>query len=805
MISMGILTVIRRGLLLCIATGIPITAVGQSVRLHPMLQSIGIEISVTQDVDSCTVRYQRKGEDVWLQGFRLDDITIDGSRQFRGSLFLLEPDTEYQISIYTFSQSRMRTLPVETVRTLAEPTDMVSSNVIRWVSPNGSGAQYTREQPGNLTALFSQESLPCGTTVMLLDGVYHDAELRLNFANDCHEQSPVVIMASPGAKPIIEGGIRVKSRWTPHPNDPNLFWTSIPAEAAFSTICRLGSRVLYPYPSLGSELLLGGYNLAALSFGYDGFVRDDRTVWIRTTDGIEPNDSVVTLSTASRFLTLRGNDKAVRLVVRGLTFKHFGRPILQPLGSEQDSYPACAFDVRSAHQLTFDNCHFEYCTAGIVLNGGCDDVIIQNCRFMHGVGKWSHAMVKKSHDAVHTLLFSVASSRGRAVESPAIFIENGSRLIVRRNHFEGVNSGIEGYFDKGLKQEVDISDNVFIDNFDAIECDGLWCNLRAWHNIVIRPMAGISAAPPLIGPRTFYRNVISGMAGRRAEADDVFFVECSPVGSNYRNQGLAIKTNSGYNGNIAPGSIYFLNNTFHSEDSLGFSITSERAEWKSATFINNSITHGTRHPIFFSDLGNRKSNGTFQLSSINDNFFSYQPGAPIAVAQEIYGQYRCIPIGIADALQSMLSDISGSSRITVQAPLQQDPLFIDRNGDNFELSVASPLVEAGVPVPGFYDYSGLRPDVGAKEFISVCSIKSPEVDSLLAYPQPVSEFLHIRREGANDDAMVSVLDLQGRLLHSELCTMPECSVDLRSFPDGPYIITLHSPSRCTSYLRVIKL
>jgi hypothetical protein len=227
--------------------------------------------------------------------------------------------------------------------------------------------------------------------------------------------------------------------------------------------------------------------------------------------------------------------------------------------------------------------------------------------------------------------------------------------------------------------------------------------------------------------------------------------------------------------------------------------------WKSATFINNSITHGTRHPIFFSDLGNRKSNGTFQLSSINDNFFSYQPGAPIAVAQEIYGQYRCIPIGIADALQSMLSDISGSSRITVQAPLQQDPLFIDRNGDNFELSVASPLVEAGVPIPGFYDYSGLRPDVGAKELINICSITSPEADSFLAYPQPVADFLNVRRKWAVDDAMVSVLDLQGRLLHSELCTMPECSIDLRSLPVGPYIIAVHSTSRWTRYARVIKL
>ncbi|MBU3699689.1 MAG: T9SS type A sorting domain-containing protein [Candidatus Kapabacteria bacterium] len=783
---------------------IVVVAEAQFASFHPMLQSIGIQISDVQGIDSCTVMYRRQGSDQWLQGFRPDEVTIGGKRQFRGSLFLLEPATEYEISIRAFLPFEMLTLPIERIRTLEEPTLPATSAIIRWVSPGGSGSAYTRAQPGNLASLLSQQRLACGTTIMLMDGIYRHADLRLTPTIDCQEQSPIVMMAAQGARPIFDGGISLQTTWSPHPNDSKLFWTVLPSEAAYSTVCRLGSRTLYPYPSLGAEPLLGGYNLASLSFGYDGFVRDDRTIWIKTADGVNPNDSLVMLATAHRFMTVLGNGQAARLMFRGITFRHYGRPLLNPLGSEQDSYPAAAFDIRNTHQLTFDSCRFEYCTAGIVLNGQCDDITIQNCSFTHRVGTWSHAMIKKSHDALHTLLLTVASSRGRAVESPAVFIDQGSRLIIRRNHFEGVNSGIDAYFDKGLKQEVDVSDNVFIDNFDAIECDGLWCNLRAWNNTIIRPMAGISAAPPLIGPRTFYRNVITGMGGRRAEADDVYFVECFPVGSNYRNQGLAIKTNSGYQGGDARGNLYFLNNTFHAEDSLGFVITSERAEWRSAMFVNNSITHGRRNPLFFFDLGNRDANAQFEMTSINDNYFSYEPGAPVAIAQHIYGQYRCTPIGRAGDLQSTLSEISGSPKITVHAPFQLDPLFIKREGGSFELSASSPLIDAGRPIPGFYDYTGVRPDVGAHEYGSISSIRPDDNEGLSVYPHPVSERLHIRHEESTNDAQISVLNLVGQSLLSEPCTSPECNIDMGTLPAGAYIVRIHSALRGTRHIRVVK-
>lgn len=87
---------------------------------------------------------------------------------------------------------------------------------------------------------------------------------------------------------------------------------------------------------------------------------------------------------------------------------------------------------------------------------------------------------------------------------------------------------------------------------------------------MIRPMAGILAAPPLIGPRYFYRNTFHGMKGRINEKDDPYFIGCEPVGTNYRGQAIGIKTNSGYSGIQPRGNIYFINNTFHAEDTMGF-------------------------------------------------------------------------------------------------------------------------------------------------------------------------------------------------------------------------------------------
>lgn len=122
--------------------------------------------------------------------------------------------------------------------------------------------------------------------------------------------------------------------------------------------------------------------------------------------------------------------------------------------------------------------------------------------------------------------------------------------------FEGTCSGIVKQFESGIIQDADIYDNTFNYNFDAIECDGQWSNLRVWNNEIKGAMAGISMAPPLIGPRYFYRNTIHHIAGRPNIQNDPYYIGCSPP-LNFKSAGVGIKSNSGAIPDDQAGNVYF--------------------------------------------------------------------------------------------------------------------------------------------------------------------------------------------------------------------------------------------------------
>ncbi|HAD11942.1 MAG TPA: hypothetical protein DCF33_05835, partial [Saprospirales bacterium] len=666
----------------------------QTVDFHPTCHSIGVEVRDIGPYDSCGLEYRKTSEPAWNTGFPPDRITFSGEEEYRGSLFLLEQGTSYEVRVKLFQNGNLASVQLGQASTLSDP-EFGWGQTLKWVAPNGSGNSYTQDQPGNLTALFNSGQVTCGVTVVLMDGVYTQNGLQLTIQTPCTENTPITLMAAPGAHPVIEGGIQTPLIWTQHPSDPKLFSAAIPQTAAHSNICVMDGKALYPYPSLTSELLLGGYHLAALNFGYDGFVRDENTIWIKTQAGTNPASAEITLSRSFRFLTVYGGNKDAYLKVKGIVFQHFGKPVLNPLGSAQDAYGATVFDIRNAHHVYFDSCRFDFNTSHISFSNQCNHLFIQHCTFRHDVGTWTHAMIKKSNVFVHSFLYTVSSSRGRAVETAGIFIHKSRNAVIRHNLFDGLNSGIESYIDQGPLEEIDVYNNVFVDNFAAIECDGYWTNLRAWNNEFIRPMAGISAAPPLVGPRYFYRNLFHGMQGRRNEQDDPYFIGCEPVDQQYMGQGIGIKTNTGSGLSPERGNLYFFNNTFHASDTLGFVITSWDSEWRKALFINNIYTHERFHPFFYFSLA---GNQDFQLHSQTENYFSYNPSAPLAIVKHIHGQYQCTEAPEAAGLEEVLSSISGSPNIVIRDPMQVDPGFETMTNGGFELSQGSPMIDAGMVI-----------------------------------------------------------------------------------------------------------
>jgi hypothetical protein len=763
-----------------------LTVHSQTVQLIPSINSIGVKVVLPQGYDTdqtahCTFRYKPTAQTAWQDGFEADRILLTAVDQFRGTVFMVNENTSYDVEV-TLTDSlpvlSTQTLAVVTVITLSSPQFTPTANV-KWVSPAGSGILYTQVSPGNLATLMASGQVSCGTTVMLMNGVYPVINYVLNITSNCTDITPIQFLAAPGANPVFDGGITTNLVWTPHASNPNLYWALMPPGTGFTNLCLLGNYMLYPYPSLTPEVLLGNFNLGQLSYGVDGFVRDSTVIWINTQSGINPNDSTVTLSKTRRCFIVYGNNHNVYLKFKGIAFKNIARPktLLPDLAIE---YDAIVFDIRNAHQISFDSCNFSYNSNDINFQNKCDNLIIQNCTFENRAGMWTHAMIKHSSDNTFNNIFFPASLR-RNVETAALFIETGSSIIIRNNKFSGVNSGVASYFAQGLIEEADIESNIFINNFDAIEADGYWCNLRVWNNEIINPMAGFSVAPPLIGPRYYYRNVVHGMQQRPNIPQDHCYTGCLVTSGNCLSSGVGVKTNSGYTGTDA-GNLYFINNTFYANDSLGFAFAMPLGnQWRKLMLINNIFAHGIYHSAEFGMLSNMS---TYQHYSQNDNYFSYNPLASLV-------RLNCAPVNNVAQFQNQFQTVTGSPFITVINPINANPQFNYIGQGGFYLLPGSPLIDQGVAVSGFYDYTTL-PDVGAHESGWPLSVSSSLHNSdIRLFPNPASEYCLVQFN-APQTGMLQIFNSTGQLVSSmQISNAATAEIKTENWAAGIYIVQIN--------------
>ena len=767
------------------------TARAQQVTLTPLINSLGIHVSNARSIDSCQFYYRLQNEGVWYKGYQPDRVLIDTAVEYRASLFPLDSSMTVDVRMIIWRGNDSLTLPIVSGRTSTPPT-MPMSRTVKYVAPNGSGSVYSRTNPGSLTSLFTSGSIECGTTVILLDGIYRDRELRIVLDRDCPAAEPISLIADSATSPVIDGGVTLGGGWERDPIDTALFKRSLPVEAAHTTVCVLADRLLYPYPSLYPEALLGGYGLTMLSYGNDGFVRDDKTIWIKTSDGRDPGTSTVTVSTAHYFLSVQGNGHDGNLLIKGLTFRHFAKPRLYPLGSDIDALSALVLDIRSTNHIVIDQCRFEHNSTAISLSGDCNTYLIQDCTFEDQVGRWTYAMIKMSSDFIHTPFLTLQTSRGRRVETTAIFLERSSSGVIRNNRFIGLNSGVESFLDKGRNEEIDIYGNELTDCFDAIECDGFWSNLRIWGNRFHGAMAGISAAPPLMGPRYVYRNVFAGMRGRRSEPIDPYFIGCSPSNNSYRMHAVAIKTNSTYAGNGSPGNLHVLNNTMYTDDSLGFALAPWQSEWERGIFINNVYCHESASLFHYFNLGDTAANKDFQITSLHDCYHTFGGSGHLATIQEQYGRFSCIEVSDVAALQETLRAVSHSMDIRIGDATQGDPLFSNRSRYDFTLSPDSPLIDAGMVIPGFMDYHGSAPEIGAHELATSTSKADHDAPgtALIIYPKPLHDVLIVTARDMPNGFTATVYDCTLRVIRTTSTTHDSMHWDLSTLPTGLYTITI---------------
>jgi hypothetical protein len=186
------------------AAGADKTVSGRFITEPPTLISLGFEWEIQGDDNrnaEVTVSYRKKGAQVWQQGlplFRLQRERIDRGplqyttpNMFAGSLFDLEPDTEYESRFVLTDRDGVegRSEQIVTVRTRFEPRPFPGGRVYHVYPPGYRGTKQEPAFTGLLAAYYTGSShsdnyntfpprVRPGDTILVHAGLYKDDRFR---------------------------------------------------------------------------------------------------------------------------------------------------------------------------------------------------------------------------------------------------------------------------------------------------------------------------------------------------------------------------------------------------------------------------------------------------------------------------------------------------------------------------------------------------------------------------------------------------------------------------------------------------
>ncbi|RMH00213.1 MAG: right-handed parallel beta-helix repeat-containing protein [Deltaproteobacteria bacterium] len=167
---------------------------------HPTMEHITILWPIEGDTNEnaeATVRYRPVGEGTWREGpplFRAVATTIQAGaweNRFAGSLFGLEPDTEYEVEVTVSDPDGGCAVEATTVRTRAVPAPPDPGNEIS-ATPATVDGVLASAGPGDIVVL---EPGTYGEIVVPSDGA---------------EGNPLVLRGTPGA--VVQGDVRLDGR-----------------------------------------------------------------------------------------------------------------------------------------------------------------------------------------------------------------------------------------------------------------------------------------------------------------------------------------------------------------------------------------------------------------------------------------------------------------------------------------------------------------------------------------------------------------------------------------------------------------
>jgi len=179
----------------------------------PTFHCIGLRCLVWNDVNTnATVRldYRQRGSDAWkraLDLFRVEtaalhgvDAPPTGSHRFAGSVFFLEPDTEYELRLTMTDPDGGDAVKGLSAKTWTEPIAPKPRRVLH-VVPGVGGGTGTEKGPFKGIVVADAAAVP-GDLILLHKGVYTGA-IRLTKAGTA--AAPIVWRAAGDGEAVLEG------------------------------------------------------------------------------------------------------------------------------------------------------------------------------------------------------------------------------------------------------------------------------------------------------------------------------------------------------------------------------------------------------------------------------------------------------------------------------------------------------------------------------------------------------------------------------------------------------------------------
>lgn len=778
---------IRFGLLIFIFIGFVYSINAQNFQLRSTFNSIGYTIDNIKDwgsVLNTKVKFKESSSGQWRNGLHPSLNILNGKKELNGSILQVESGLSYIVEIevsYTDSQQVLRNYKVnKTVLTRAEPKLEQNSSDTLWISPNGTGSQYSFHYPGAFDILFKNDAakIRCNTFIMCKAGIYNVGDLRFNISLElslCDPMNSVIqLKGAPGEEVIFDGSDRALTaqgvKWVLTDSFNSIYNVVLPSSVSFSTLFLYEGKRLFPYATIYPKqnaifcnILLPSYFRASLSnanshFG-SGFYRNGNNYSIKLVSGENPNNKEIILSKYSRLLAIYNQQQSSpRFLISNIECRYYGKPVINYnpvtnfIESEND---ACALEFYNLSNTVIDNCSFKFNTSSLYFYGNSDSTLIQNCQLKDETGLWQHGAFKNTSLTITGDINGICDDGkfGRHLEKAFVFFEPGpnvevENVIIRNNYIDGI---ISGYAARQSEispfREIDVYNNEFVNCYDATDILGNAVNYRIWNNKFTNNPIVFSMIPftesgiiySNVGPVYIFRNIIEKQPTRSNPVNlsdnfnpGIYINYNGCEGPRPKVWSTALKFDTGNQPDSLRTDVHLYHNTFVTEDSLSYAMFLWKGTYRNL-FSKNNIFYSKYGVVNFQGVENAN-----QLSYHSMNDCYYSESTKIGIINKRHGSNStCSDYYDLVSLDKNLRAITknyDTNQLNIIGFIF-NPLFKNRQQSNYHLQDKSECINRGELVPNVSDllsinYFGSGPDIGALEFDPMSIVSDDELKNV---------------------------------------------------------------------------